>query len=368
MDTLVSEGTLKTDKKSKSNNSEHKSNSKESKAPSPARSEAKEEQLQVDADVDNEEVNENREKSASPKLNVRPSKSPVLSRRTSRGEGDESFANTLDDVPTMGTNEVADQDLGSHYTDDQPQVPDVPVVQYIEPAAPAEECVEEPQTIVLEAPPVVQVEIEETQIKEDVKLPTDPEVKPTDTHIAAAEPVYEPSYETVEDPIKADVPEVNDVKEEPEEPVVAPEEVEEGDYQEPAPQEPPVAEKVEEAPIDEVQLVVKTLQNTLPLDTRVEMARSASSGSSMGFNSPQDRQYTPLSFSSSDAQFYSPPDSPDLSLSEQLLDNPQTDQAQVNPTYSFTLNTSSVLCHTFSHHVYSFWTSLPSHVHINKCL
>lgn len=343
VDTLASEATLKTDKKSKSSNSEHKPKSKGSKASSPARSVAKEEQPQEDPGVDNE-VNENREKSPSPKLDLRRSKSPVLSRRTSRGEGDDSFANTLDDVPTMGTNEVADQDLGSHYTDDQPQAPDIPVVEYNEPAAPAEDCVEEPQTILFEAPPVaVQVEeAEETQIKEDIELQPEPEVNPPDIQIVAAEPVYEPSYETVEDPTKPVVGEKDDAKEEPEEPeepVASPEEVEEVDYQETVPKEPPVAEKVEEAPVDEVQQVVKVLQSNLPLDTRVEMARSASSGSSMGFNSPQDRQYTPLSFSSSDAQFYSPPDSPDLSLSEQLQDNPQNDQTQVNTKHSLVLST-----------------------------
>lgn len=343
VDTLASDATLKTNKESKSSSSEHKPKSKGSKASSPARSVAKEEQLRVDPGVDNV-VNENREKSPSPKLDVRRSKSPALSRRTSRGEGDESFANTLDDVPTMGTNEVADQDLGSHYTDDQPQAPDIPVVEYNEPAAPAEECAEEPQTILLEALPVaVQVEeAEETQIKEDIELQPEPEVNPPDIQIVAAEPVYEPSYETVEDPTKPVVPEKDDAKEEPEEPkepVASPEEVEEGDYQEAVPKEPPVAEKVEEVPIDEVQQVVKVLQSNLPLDTRVEMARSASSGSSMGFNSPQDRQYTPLSFSSSDAQFYSPPDSPDLSLSEQLQDNPQNDQTQVNTKHSLVLST-----------------------------
>lgn len=342
VDTLASEATLKSDKKSKSSSSEHKPKSRGSKASSPARSVGKEEQPPVDPNVENE-VNENREKSPSPKLNVRRSKSPVLSRRTSRGEGegDESFANTLDDVPTMGTNEVADQDLGSHYTDDQPQAPDIPVVQYNEPVNPAEECVEEPQTILLEAPPaVMEVEAEETQIKEEIEFQPDPEVKPPDIHIVAAEPVYEPSYETVEDPTKADVPEEEEVKEEHKEPVASPEEVEEGNYQEAVPkEEPPVAEKVEDVPIDEVQQVVKVLQSSLPPDTRVEMARSASSGSSMGFNSPQDRQYTPLSFSSSDAQFYSPPDSPDLSLSEQLQDNPQNDQTQVNPSHSLLLST-----------------------------
>lgn len=352
VDTLASEATLKSDKKSKSSNSEHKPKSNGSKASSPARSVAKEEQPQVDPGTDNE-VNENREKSPSPKLDVRRSKSPVLSRRTSRGEGDESFANTLDDVPTMGTNEVADQDLASHYIDDQLQVPDIPVVQYREPAAPAEECVEEPQTILLEAPPAaVAVEAEETQIKEDIELQPEPEVNPPDIQIAAAEPVYEPSYETVEDPTKPVVHKEEDAKEEPaapaepeepkeseepEVPVASHEEVEEGDYQEVVPKEPPVAEKIEEAAIDEVQQVVKALQNNLPLDTRVEMARSASSGSSMGFNSPHERQYTPLSFSSSDAQFYSPPDSPDLSLSEQLQDNPQNDQTQVNTKHSLVL-------------------------------
>lgn len=333
VDTLVSEATLKTDKKSKSNNSEHKQKSKGSKDSSPARSMKNEEQAQKPPDVDNE-ASVNKEKSPSPKRNVRKSKSPTLS----RGEIDESsFANTLDDVATMATNEVADQDLGSQYTDDQPQGADMtieprdpPAVQNNKPSTPVEECAEELQTIVLKPPPTAQGVTEETQIKEEVKFVTEDEVKKADTHIAAPDPVYEPSYETVEEPAKVDIPK-QDGKEEPAEPAVSPEDTNQGHYREAIPKELPVIEKTEEAPIaDDVLQVAKALQNS-PLDTRGEMARSASSGSSLGLNSPQDRQYTPLSFSSSDAQFYSPPDSPDLSLSEQLQENLQPGQTQVNP-------------------------------------
>ena len=331
VDTLASEATLQTDKKSKSNNSEHKPKSKGSKASSPARSMANKEQAQESPDVDNE-VNENMEKSPSPKRNVRKSKSPPLS----RGEVDEpSFANTLDDVATMGTNEVADQDLGSQYADDQPQEADMtvepqdlPPAQYNKPSTPVEELVEEPQTIVLQSLPVPQEEVEKTDIKEEVKFVTKDEVKKTNTQVAAPDPVYEPSYETVEDPVKVDIPK----EEAKEQPAVPNEDPNQEHYQETIPKELPVIEKTEEAPPEEVMQIAKALQNS-SLDIRGEMARSASSGSSLGLNSPQDRQYTPLSFSSSDAQFYSPPDSPDLSLSEQLQENLQPGQTQVNPLH-----------------------------------
>lgn len=338
VDTIVSEATIKQGKKSKSENSERKNKSKGSKASSPARSMA-EEQVQQQPQqglVVEQEVNGEKSRSPSPRLRVKRSKSPPLSQRTSRGEGDDpSFANTLDDVATMGTNEVADQDLSSHYTDDRPQTADLPVephedipaINFVRPTTPEEEMTDEPKTIAAE-PPIVKI-VEpppiETKIKPEPIVAEDTGQvggvlqKPT-----AKEPLYEPSYETVEEPAKLEAPVVVDeVVDTTAKINSSPNKQAQADNQTVTTGvtlEELKTEKLEEGGEEEPLPPDFKLKQALILDIKGEVARSASSGSSLGLNSPldPDRQYTPLSFSSSDAQFYSPPDSPDISLSEQL--------------------------------------------------
>ncbi|XP_045618058.2 E3 ubiquitin-protein ligase lubel isoform X11 [Procambarus clarkii] len=336
VDTFVSEATVKSGKKSKSDSSEHKSKSKGSKAPSPAISVADEEPVHeqvLQAPVLDAKGNGEKSRSPSPRLEIRKSKSPALSQRTSRGEVDDpSFANTLDDIATMGTNEVADQDLSSHYLDDRPhstdiqviQNDDVPVVNYIRPVTPEEQAVDEPQTIVIEAPPGRRADFNNIEVKEEAVLMAPEDVGHVDNKIPAHEPLYEPSYETVGQPVEIEAPELAEGKT-----IINANDTdrEQDNYHTATTgntaEEMKVEEKQQEIVADEEILQEVNAKQGSPMDFRGEMARSASSGSSLGLNSlPPDRQYTPLSFSSSDAQFYSPPDSPDISLSEQLQDKP----------------------------------------------
>ncbi|KAK4323670.1 hypothetical protein Pmani_005642 [Petrolisthes manimaculis] len=368
VDTLASEVTLKTDKQSKADHSNSKSKSKSSKDSSPALSAADDdddEPQQEPQEIiieDKQELIKEKSRSPSPKLRVGKSKSPPLSQRTSKGEADDpSFANTLDDVATMGTNEVADQDLGSHYVDEAAPPVDVvheevPVVNFVRSPTPDEDVIEDPKTLILEAPlPMTKVEPLIVDKKDDTNIMIAKQSTPVQVEVVPPEPVYEPSYEPIEGP--KNVAATNAVATVP--PKAAPtlikveemqihesENPEEGDYQyQTAPQGteaevPPDDEKVEEVEAaedtsPEPKVVVVP---GLPLEIRGgEVARSASSGSSLGFNSsPRERQYTPLSFSSSDAQFYSPPDSPDISLSEQLQDKPGQTVRPVEDDYLVT--------------------------------
>lgn len=357
IDTLASEVTLKTDKQSKSDQKDSKSKSKSSKESSPALSAANDDEPQQEPQEivveDRQEVIEEKSRSPSPKLRVVQNKSPALSQRTSRGEADDpSFANTLDDVTTMGTNEVVDQDLASHYVDEAVPVvhivqEDTPVVNFVRPQTPDEDNVDDPRTLILEAQlPMTKVDPQNVENKEETNILVAKESTPVQIQVVPPESVYEPSYEPIEEPKnvaatnagptgapKTAPPPPQPVAEVEKRSIHEGENPEEGDYQyQTAPQGTEVV-----APPDEMKAeeeVVEAAEDTpqepkvavpeLPLEIRGgEVTRSASSGSSLGFNSsPRERQYTPLSFSSSDAQFYSPPDSPDISLSEQLQDKP----------------------------------------------
>lgn len=343
VETLASEVTVRTGRKSKSDSSERRSKAKSSKTSSQASSVADEEQVLEQlpqVPVIDKKFSAVNSRSPSPKLGVRKSKSPELSQRTSRGEGDDpSFANTLDDIATMGTNEVADQDLSSHYIDDRPRSADllvephedVPVVNYIRPITPEEEVADEPKTIAVKPTPIRQVEAQKIEVKDEPEVVAVQDTGQVEKK-TTPEQLYEPSYEIVEQPVEIEAPVMVEVK--PTINVRDTNQQEQGDHQM-AVTEAPVEELRAETEQEEVNAEnvqeVKVKQES-PIDIRKEVARSTSPGSSLGFNSsPPDRQYTPLSFSSSDAQFYSPPDSPDISLSEQLQDKPQTGQTQVNP-------------------------------------
>lgn len=361
VDTLASEVTLKTDKQSKSDQNDAKSKSKSSRESSPALSAADDVEPQQEPQEvvleDQQELIEEKSRSPSPKLRVVQNKSPALSQRTSRGEADDpSFANTLDDVTTMGTNEVVDQDLASHYVDEAVAPvhiaqEDIPVVNFVRPPTPDEDVADDPRTLILEAQlPMTKVEPQIVENKEETHIVVAKESTPVQIQVVPPEPVYEPSYEPIEEPKNVAAtnagptvtpktapappppPPVTEVEKRP---IHEGENPEEGDYQyQTAPQGTEIVAPPDEVKAEEDEEVVEAAVDTphepkvavpeLPLEIRGgEVTRSASSGSSLGFNSsPRERQYTPLSFSSSDAQFYSPPDSPDISLSEQLQDKP----------------------------------------------
>ncbi|XP_068220489.1 E3 ubiquitin-protein ligase lubel [Palaemon carinicauda] len=330
----ASEGTMKNDGKSRSGSRDRRYEIKKERAPTPPPSPVEENVQETNPEkaLIPEVMNGNKSRSCSPRLQVPKGRSPARSARNSKGDVDEpSFANTLDDITTIGTNEVADQDF-SQYIDEHlqsssehPQLEepheDVPVFNYIRPETPEEEVIEEAKTVADVPNPVATVNKNiDAQEKEIVSKDTGqteqkPEVIPYS--------VYEPRYEPIEEPAQ-------------------PEASPSGDSGQAGIQIQVQSQSAKEEAEDNNE--IGTLERFLkahegkqgsPMVLRnIDVAR-ASSGSSLGHSSPpeRDRQYTPLSCSSSDAQFYSPPDSPDLSLSEQLKDVPATSQTQ-----AFTLN------------------------------
>ncbi|XP_063588874.1 E3 ubiquitin-protein ligase lubel-like [Penaeus indicus] len=317
VNTVASEVTAKSEHKSKSDSSKRS----RSRARSQAEEVADEGQVQVEAAPVEQEPLEAKSRTPSPRQQARNSKSPAPSQR----DGDEhSFANTLDEITTMGTNEMADQDLSSHYIDEriimQPAEAheEIPEVIFVRPKTPDEEAVADRATAAADQLMAVNGE---TNVAEVQPAVPEPVVKPI-SRILPSEPVYEPRYEPIEEPA------VN-------EPAVAAAEPdsEQPDYQT-ATMGMSAGDKEALGDRDDEQGGDDTLvEATRPMavaDARGgEGLRSGSSGSSLGINNtPPDRQYTPLSFSSSDAQFYSPPDSPDISLSEQLQDKPLPSNTQ----------------------------------------
>ncbi|XP_047495705.1 E3 ubiquitin-protein ligase lubel-like isoform X18 [Penaeus chinensis] len=323
VNTVASEVTAKSEHKSKSDSSKRS----RSRARSQAEEVADEVQVQVEAAPVEQEPLEAKSRTPSPRQQARNSKSPAPSQR----DGDEhSFANTLDEITTMGTNEMADQDLSSHYIDEriimQPAEAhdEIPEVIFVRPKTPDEEAVAEKATAAADQLMAVNGE---TNVAEVQPAVPEPVVKPI-SRIPPSEPVYEPRYEPIEEPV------LN-------EPAVAAAEPdsEQPDYQTAtmgmsAGDKEPLGDRDDEQGGDDT--LVEATRPMAVADVRGgEGLRSGSSGSSLGINNtPPDRQYTPLSFSSSDAQFYSPPDSPDISLSEQLQDKPLPSNTQTVKAHS----------------------------------
>ncbi|KAK7079024.1 hypothetical protein SK128_009873 [Halocaridina rubra] len=267
-------------------------------------------------------VDVNKSRSCSPRLRNGKSRSPVLSQRNSKDVDEPSFANTLDDITTIGTNEVADQDL-SQYIDEQPQSTaeqnqseqqeEIPVLNYIEPKTP-EEVAKENEAIPDVSPRAI-AQSEGDGIRETEKAATK-NTEHTQQKQVTTNSVYEPSYELMEEPVQVADPHPPEQEEDRPQTQVNDDAAKETQEEEIADNVPKPADIPQGSPVV-----------TRPVN---EVVRSASSNSSLGPNLPheRDRQYTPLSCSSSDAQFYSPPDSPDLSLSEQLRDVPAMSQTQ----------------------------------------
>lgn len=319
VNTVASEVTAKSDHRSKSDGSRRS----RSRARSQAGDMADEGQDQVEAAPVEEEPKEAKPRTPSPRPQVRNSRSPAPSQR----DGDEqSFANTLDEITTMGTNEVADQDLSSHYIDERINMQpaeaheEIPEVIFVRPKTPEEEVIADRAIAATDQQVAVNGEAKVPEVYNSV-----PEFLAKAVRRAIpSEPVYEPRYEPIEEPV------LN-------EPVVAAAEPdsEQPDYQTAtmgmsAGDKETLGDREDEQGGDDT-----LVEATRPIGVADlkggEVLRSGSSGSSLGINNtPPDRQYTPLSFSSSDAQFYSPPDSPDISLSEQLQDKPLPSNTQVN--------------------------------------
>ncbi|XP_066985889.1 E3 ubiquitin-protein ligase lubel-like isoform X46 [Macrobrachium rosenbergii] len=324
-----SEATMKNEGKSRSGSRDRRNEIKKERAPTPPPSPVEENVQETNPEnvLIPEVVNGNKSRSCSPRLEVPKGRSPAHSVRNSKGDADEpSFANTLDDITTIGTNEVADQDFSQyidehlHSSHEHPQLEepqdDVPVLEYIRPKTPEEEVVEEVKTIAdVPAPiPTVNghVDAKENEIvSKDTGQPVQkPEVIPYS--------VYEPRYEPIEEPAQLEIPPAGESSQAR----IQTQAHGQGTQEE--------AEENNEMGTLERFLKAHEGKQGSPLILRTIDVARASSGSSLGHSSPpdRDRQYTPLSCSSSDAQFYSPPDSPDLSLSEQLKDVPATSQTQ----------------------------------------
>ncbi|XP_064112921.1 E3 ubiquitin-protein ligase lubel-like isoform X14 [Macrobrachium nipponense] len=317
-----SETTMKNEGKSRSGSRDRRYEIKKERAPTPPPSPVEENVQETNPEnaLIPQGVNGNKSRSCSPRLEVPKGRSPARSVRNSKGDADEpSFANTLDDITTIGTNEVADQDF-SQYIDEHPQLEephdDVPVLEYIRPKTPEEDVVEEVKTIPDVPAPVPtvngHVDTKENEIvsKDTGQTVQKPEVIPYS--------VYEPRYEPIEEPAQLEIPAAGGSNQ--------------AGIQTQAQGQGTQEEAEENNEMGTLERFLKAHEGKQgsPLILRTIDVARASSGSSLGHSSPpdRDRQYTPLSCSSSDAQFYSPPDSPDLSLSEQLKDVPAISQTQ----------------------------------------
>ena len=271
-------------------------------------------------------------------------KSPSPLRQNQQEVEEPSFANTLDDIATMGTNEVADIDP---YMDERPlsalpvNVDDIqnfiPTVNYIQPISQIEEAkesavVSQHEDCVKEKASSISVKVETSESKE----PIADQSTPAKSKMTIA--VNDKSYESVEQPIEEMAEELVT------EPIEANEqhadvvEIEPACY--PTQEIPNVAyssadlnEEVNTENIEGKHVTYETnfesISNRGSLED-INIRPSSSFASSTGMASANlERQFTPLSFSSSDAAFYSPADSPDESLSEKLKDRPNGSQTQV---------------------------------------
>lgn len=85
----------------------------------------------------------------------------------------------------------------------------------------------------------------------------------------------------------------------------------------------------EEEEVEEEKLPAKELSPEREDFIEVDTSTSENLNEDNHFQQREDRQQTPLSISSSDAQFYSPPNSPVLSVNERLLGKRNANESQV---------------------------------------
>lgn len=275
-----------------------------------------------------------------------------------------SFANTLDDIATMGTNEVADLDP---YMDERPfsalpvNIDDIqqfiPTVQYIEPSSQKEELKE--TAIVSEHENYIVEKANENSIKIEINKDNG-ELN----FLKKSKTLYnlqtnDKSYESVQEPVDDVVAEA----------VVLENEINVIVKIDPSPEYNVDGAKDPRSDIKSTEIdvlstnihqmesmeVEPVVSNSFEDINRVE---SGAYGSAEGTAAENlERQFTPLSFSSSDAAFYSPTDSPDESLSEKLKEIPNGSQTQVNITNSihiravFTYSNHNETQETFDHNL-----------------
>ena len=279
------------------------------------------------------------------------SPSPIRHQNSHLDIEEPSFANTLDDIATMGTNEVADIDA---YLDDRPTsalpvyLDDIqqfiPTARYVEPVSDKEENEQHEnieEKISADAGDIMnsmEEKIHKVESEEEKE-----ELKENNIEHVINAPINEVSYqaivETQEEELKDLI--IEDLKNEQhadiqkvESPFINPEE-------KLSVVNPSVIESSIEAPESTNESELKNLEESNKIQEvqfssnggsleDINIRRSSSHGSSGGMSGlQQDRQFTPLSFSSSDAAFYSPADSPEESLSEKLRDRPSGSQSQV---------------------------------------
>lgn len=274
-------------------------------------------------------------------LPKRKEKSPSPYRQNSHPDTEEpSFANTLDDIATMGTNEVADLDP---YMDERPlsalpvNIDDIqqfiPTVQYIEPLAQKEEVneialVSEHEDFIVEKANsnLIKVEINDTQVKHERIRPKNNEA---DQQPQNYESVQEPPNEIIA--ITQITEEVGNKMETEYKSQINDNNVY-GDKESHLRNSESYNVDKETTGLCEKEVVndeKEDMNNGSLEDINIQQAESIAS--SIGMESAQlERQFTPLSFSSSDAAFYSPTDSPDESMSDKLKDMRGGSQTQVN--------------------------------------
>lgn len=301
-------------------------------------------------------------------------KSPSPFRQNSHPDTAEepSFANTLDDIATMGTNEVADLDL---YMDDRSMsalpvnIDDIdhfiPTARYVDPLSQNEvketALISEHEEFLVDEVHSTSIKVEFSQGIKQVDLPEEvqafskPQIKPTDRNSKGN---YEP---------KVDIEQQADISGQP---------FENAAHTLEKPQNQMIEDRVDNkareaefaksgftdeandggetseyetndkrSKILEVSQVYHSEEPHEPSPNcgsleNIYIRPSTSFASLTGLGSmPRDRQFTPLSFSSSDAAFYSPADSPDVSLEEKLKDTPIESQTQVTNILGTTLHT-----------------------------
>ena len=286
-----------------------------------------------------EEVKQIIEKEDSPEKYLQvPKKSPVPSPGTPKGEVDEppSFANTLDEIATICTNEVAEFDPSSQALDDQPEninvnnenIENIPILNYKPPVT----------------PPIQENEPKITEVKQQSREATPPlresnleKQNKVEEKIKTLKTDNEPSYEVIDEPvINVTPPENNEAQPNTEELSYVPQS-QQDIYQIPSIREDNQTPKNVIENVVEEEIIVKEISEERKDSIGEEIVSEVIGRLSIGGSSSnslipsnQERQYTPLSFSSSDAQFYSPPDSPEVSLSERLRDGKPSNQIQVN--------------------------------------
>lgn len=239
-----------------------------------------------------------------------------------------SFANTLDDVATMGTNEVADIDPSmderplSAWPPEEDIPAQIPCVKYAEPQSDNEEILESALISNREDPVVEKEILTSLNIGEDIRETDNEQQRENiiDQELsvnAADDKVDRLSHQEEEEEENANINEENNEKynyEDNADDIL--ENQEQGVGEEARSSDNMPVEEAAEGSSPNSAIPQEKSRSTGSLE-EMPGRPSSSIGSSGGVGQVHyDRQYTPLSFSSSDAAFYSPADSQDDSADE----------------------------------------------------